>query len=140
MLNVKGKTAVYLMYAYARCKSIMNKINNLEEILDDDIDIKIENIESKYLLLHVLNYYEVIKNTLKDLCPHYICDYLYNLSTLLTKFYDKNKCIDLISINNIIKIYTNRIKIVFIVINIMQKLFELVGLEYIDQIYFIKNL
>jgi arginyl-tRNA synthetase len=48
----KGNTSVYLMYAYARCRNILNKVNNLDEVLESSIDV--DTPLYRRLLLEVL--------------------------------------------------------------------------------------
>ena len=42
----------------------------------------------------ILRYSEVILKCLDDLLIHSLCDYLYQLSTAFTEFYDKCYCIE----------------------------------------------
>lgn len=132
MLNVKGNTGVYLMYALVRCKSILRKIPNIENILSGEI--LIDTIDAKNLAFKLLKYSETITESIEQLSPHYICNYLYELVGLLTKFYEKNKCIDFDNNGQIIHIHEHRIRLINLVAIVMTKLFYLVGLEHVEQI------
>ncbi|CAO2199116.1 unnamed protein product [Urochloa humidicola] len=37
--------------------------------------------------LHIIRFQEVLEQACADLFPHYLCDYLYNLSEAFSKFY-----------------------------------------------------
>ncbi|QTF49594.1 arginyl-tRNA synthetase [Acanthamoeba polyphaga mimivirus] len=130
MLNSKGNTAVYLMYGLARCKSILRKVPN-NTILNGDIIIENEN--SRNLLLHVLKYVEMIDQTVETMCPHYLCIYLYDLIGSLTKFYTTNRCLEYDN-DNLIGYNANNLRIVNMVKIIISKIFELIGLEEIEQL------
>ncbi|XWV25607.1 arginyl tRNA-synthetase [Tupanvirus deep ocean] len=132
MINLKGNTAVYLMYALARCKAILRKVPNIETILPGEIII--DNEESHNLAFKVCKYGEIINDTVEQLQPHHLCNYLYDLVGLLTKYYDKNRCIDFDNNGDIVHIHEHRIRMVNLVMILISKLFDLIGLEHIDQI------
>jgi len=132
MVSTKGNTAVYLMYALARCKSILRKIPNLESIIQGEI--KLENEEARKLAFKVVKYCEVINEAIDELSPHYLCNYLYDLVSLLTTFYDKNRCIEFNAIGEIVHIYEHRVRLIKMVLIVISKIFDLIGLEQIDQI------
>lgn len=132
MLNVKGNTGVYLMYAFARCRSILRKVE--ETTFNHNELISIENPECKQLVLHLIKYDESISDTIDQLSPHYLCDYLYNLCGLLTKFYEKNRCIEFNIDGSISKVNSSRIKIVYLVVMVMDTFFRLIGLEHVEEI------
>lgn len=133
MLNVKGNTAVYLMYALARCKSILRNIPDHENILIAG-GIELDSPEARNLAFKLLKYAEAIEDSVNQLAPHHICNYLYDLAGLLTKFYKKNRCIDFNPDGSISKIHEHRVRLINLVIKIMCKLFYLVGFEEIEQI------
>ncbi|AZL89903.1 arginyl-tRNA synthetase [Megavirus baoshan] len=131
MTNTKGNTAVYLMYTLARCHGILRKISNLSIILDGDIEIN--DADTRYLAILLLKYVEFIEKSIKEHAPHYICNYLYELSVQITKFYSNNRCLE-IENGEIIHVYHNRIRLIHLATIIIHKMFELIGLEYVEQI------
>ncbi|AGC02248.1 arginyl-tRNA synthetase [Acanthamoeba polyphaga moumouvirus] len=131
MLNTKGNTAVYLMYALARCQGILRKTPNLREILNGQIIIN--DLEMRNLSMKILKYPEVIENSVKENAPHHICNYLYELVVSMTKFYNENRCIE-IENDQIIKVYEHRIRLINLVVVVIKKMFDLIGLEHIKQI------
>jgi arginyl-tRNA synthetase len=130
MLNTKGNTAVYLMYAMARCKSILSKVNfsTLSKY-----EIKIDSKEARNLIFLILKYQEILFKAYNNSSPHYICNYLYNLVLALTKFYETNRCLE-IKDKKICYIYEHRICIIHLSVILINRLFSLIGLEDIEQI------
>lgn len=88
MLNPEGDTAVYMNYTYARIRSIIRKSEfskDLEELKKKQIHI---THQSEYeLCIQLLCFQEIIEQIEKDLLPHKLCNYLYNLSIKLNNFY-----------------------------------------------------
>eukprot|EP00252_Welwitschia_mirabilis_P017985 TRINITY_DN4011_c0_g1_i2.p1 TRINITY_DN4011_c0_g1~~TRINITY_DN4011_c0_g1_i2.p1 ORF type:complete len:592 (+),score=132.11 TRINITY_DN4011_c0_g1_i2:303-2078(+) len=93
MLDVRGNTAVYLLYAHARICSIIRKSGkDLEEIKKiGRIELNHEN--ERLLGLHLIRFSEVVEDACTDLLPNTLCEYLYNLSEIFTKFYSTCKVV-----------------------------------------------
>ncbi|AVL95105.1 arginyl-tRNA synthetase [Moumouvirus australiensis] len=85
------------------------------------------------LSMKILKYPEVIENSLKENAPHYICNYLYELVVSMTKFYNENRCME-IKNDQVTKVYEHRIRLINLVVFVIKKLFDLIGLEHIEQI------
>jgi arginyl-tRNA synthetase len=86
------------------------------------------------LALIILNYHETIANAINNLSPHYLCNYLYELTDVVTKYYTKHRCIDYDKDGNITTIHQHHINMIKIVITIISKLFYLIGLEEVEEI------
>ncbi|KAL0438420.1 UNVERIFIED_CONTAM: Arginine--tRNA ligase, chloroplastic/mitochondrial [Sesamum latifolium] len=75
MLNDKGNTAVYLLYAHARICSIIRKSGkDIEEL-------------KKTGTLDLVIPMNVVEEACTNLLPNVLCEYLYNLSEDFTRFY-----------------------------------------------------
>ena len=85
MLSFEGNTAPYLMYAYARIKSILRK-HNLE-VGSQKISIS-ETTEERTLILKVLQLPEIVAVVAKDCYPNLLCNYLYELAGAFMRFYE----------------------------------------------------
>jgi arginyl-tRNA synthetase len=87
MLSLKGNTAPYMLYSYARTQSIAREGNIDFEKLGN---VKIQLREDSELTLakHLLQLDEVINEVEKELLPHRLCEYLYQLSDKFNKFYE----------------------------------------------------
>ena len=132
MLNTKGNTAVYLMYAMARCKSILRKVDfsTLEKY-----EIILDTKQSRDLIFLILKYPEILMKAYETSSPHHLCNYLYSIVTTLSKFYETNRCIEFDqNTKQISSISSHRICLIYLSSILIDKLFYLIGLENIEQI------
>lgn len=96
MLDDKGNTAVYMLYAYTRIRSIARNAGVTREQLVDfakNKEIVIEDPKEIKLSKYITKFPEIIIKTFNDLLLHSICDYMYELATVFTEFYDSCYCI-----------------------------------------------
>ncbi|XP_062230846.1 arginine--tRNA ligase, chloroplastic/mitochondrial-like isoform X2 [Phragmites australis] len=87
MLSDKGNTAVYLQYAHARICSIIRKSNKDVEELKMSGAISLDHPDERVLGLYLIRFAEVVEEACTNLLPNVLCEYLYNLSEMFTKFY-----------------------------------------------------
>ncbi|MDC1502466.1 arginine--tRNA ligase [Gammaproteobacteria bacterium] len=88
MLSFEGNTAPYLMYAYARIRTLLAK-----QTVDTDGIIRFpESValapEEKALLLKSLQLAETIDAVAQDCFPNTLSNYLYELSVSFMRFYE----------------------------------------------------
>ncbi len=85
MLSFEGNTAPYLLYAFARIRSIFRRAQ-----LDPDAEyqISIESPEEKVLALKLMQFTEVVEALLIDCYPNQLCLYLYELAGNFMNFYE----------------------------------------------------
>jgi arginyl-tRNA synthetase len=85
MLALDGNTAPYLLYAYARIRSIFRRAG-----LDADASyhISITAAEERSLALKLLQFSEVVETLAEDCLPNQLCLYLYELAGHFMKFYE----------------------------------------------------
>ncbi|XP_078267442.1 arginine--tRNA ligase, cytoplasmic [Rhinoraja longicauda] len=97
MLDDRGNTAAYLLYALTRIRSI----TRLASI--DDATLQRAAAETTILLTHdkewklgkcILRFPEILHKILEDLYLHTLCDYLFELATTFTEFYDSCYCVE----------------------------------------------
>ena len=92
MLDTKGNTAIYLLYAHARLESIVTKGKadhgvNVDNLLKEgNAKITLEHKSERNLGLHLQIFADSIEETLADLYPYHICDYVYALSIAASEF------------------------------------------------------
>lgn len=85
MLAFEGNTAPYLMYAYARIKSILRK----DEAQGFNPSIQsISEPEERLLLLKILQLDEIVQAVANECFPNQLCNYLYELAGLFMRFYE----------------------------------------------------
>ncbi|XP_024996277.1 arginine--tRNA ligase, chloroplastic/mitochondrial-like isoform X2 [Cynara cardunculus var. scolymus] len=89
MLNDKGNTAVYLLYAHARICSIIRKSGKDVEELKKEGQLILEKEEERKLGLHLLQFAEIVEDACTNLLPNILCEYLYDLSEKFTSFYSE---------------------------------------------------
>lgn len=134
MLQTDGNTYMYIIYSIARCKSVLDKLieNNITmpEFINFD---KLEDIDYK-LLRKICEFPTVLDYTINEKMPHYICDYMYKLSSYLHENYSKTRCINFDSNNKIININEPRIVCYSLVNLILKKLFEILGLPVVEKV------
>ncbi|KAG7577150.1 Arginyl-tRNA synthetase catalytic core domain [Arabidopsis thaliana x Arabidopsis arenosa] len=87
MLNDKGNTAVYLLYAHARICSIIKKSGKDIDELKKTGKLALDHANERALGLHLLQFAETVEEACTKLLPHILCEYLYDLSEHSTKFY-----------------------------------------------------
>lgn len=93
MLSLQGNTAPYLLYAYARIRSIGRKGNIDFEHIGTDLKVLLQEAEELVLTKHLLQLSEVLSEVERDLLPNRLCDYLYELSKKFNQFYEKCRVI-----------------------------------------------
>ncbi|PCJ26103.1 MAG: arginine--tRNA ligase [SAR86 cluster bacterium] len=85
MLSFEGNTAPYLMYAYARIKSILRK----QSVILEKYEItSLSEQEERNLLIKILQLAEVIEMVANDGYPNLLCNYLYELAGSFMRFYE----------------------------------------------------
>lgn len=93
MLDVRGNTAVYLLYAHARICSIIRKSGKDIEELKKTGSLHLNHENERQLGLHLIQFSEIVEDACTDLLPNTLCEYLYNLSENFTKFYSTCKVV-----------------------------------------------
>ena len=85
MLTLDGNTAPYLQYAYARICSIFRKAAEEGATAGP---LRLDAPQEMVLATHLLRFSEVIELVARDLRPHHLCAYLYELATKFSGFYE----------------------------------------------------
>lgn len=88
-ISFEGDTGPYLLYSYARAKSILEKAKYKPK------KIKVGKIEEneKQLINELARFNSVIKHAYDNLSPNLIANYAYHLSQKFNEFYHTNKVI-----------------------------------------------
>lgn len=85
MLSFDGNTAPYLLYAYARIKSILRKQNATPDVLTIS---SVKESAERQLLLKILQLPEIILAVAEECYPNQLCNYLFELSGVFMRFYE----------------------------------------------------
>ena len=94
MLDPKGNTAVYLLYAYARICSITRKAGvSPKDLLVSHGKINITHEKERALALEILRFPDIIASILNDLFAHRLPEYMWDLSNRFSAFYTECKVV-----------------------------------------------
>ncbi|KAG5285037.1 hypothetical protein AALO_G00033380 [Alosa alosa] len=97
MLDDRGNTAAYLLYAFTRIRSIARLANIDEAALRkaaETTEVLLDHEKEWKLGKCILRFPEILQKILDDLLLHTLCDYLYELATTFTEFYDSCYCVE----------------------------------------------
>lgn len=86
ILALDGNTGPYLQYAYTRICSIFRKAGAM-----DAAPARLDLIEPAEINLarHLLKFADAVDAAARDLKPHHICTYIYELSGFFSAFYEQ---------------------------------------------------
>ncbi len=90
ILNLQGYSAAYLQYAYTRCFSLLDKA---QSEIDSKIDYDLEKEEID-LLRSLYLFPEKIIISAEQFSPHFLAQYLFELSQKYNLFYQRCRIID----------------------------------------------
>lgn len=133
MLDDRGNTAVYLLYAYARIKSIARNCGgeyatNIREVAKKN-PVKLEHERELKLAKVILRFPCVMQKIAKDLCLHHLCEFVYELCTTFSEFYDVCYCIEKSKTGEIVKINSSRVLLSECAAQVLDKCFFILGLK-----------
>jgi len=128
MLDPKGNTGVYLIYAYVRIKSILRKAGYDEENSNAaDFQFTISNESERNLALTLLRLPEAIEAAAKELMVNRLTDQLYEISNKISEFYTSSKVLGSEEQNS-------RIGLLIATTKVMKLCFDLLGMKTIERI------
>jgi len=90
LLALQGNTAPYLQYAVARIHSIFRKAK-MDRLNLVTPEIPPQSEPEKKLARKILSFPLTVEQTTKELKPHTLCVYLYELATEFSSFYNQEK-------------------------------------------------
>lgn len=136
MLEDKGNTAVYLLYALTRIRSIARTANITKDELRQrlhEIPISLEHEKEWKLAKVLLKFPDVILGISEDLYLHPLCEFCYEVSCAFTEFYDKCYCVEKNQSGEIVKINMGRLLLAEATALVLEKCFSLLGLKPVAQ-------
>lgn len=86
-VSLTGNTGSYLQYAHARARGIMGKSETASGLLTAVDD------EDRMLVRKLGEYQDVVDVASRQLEPHHICTYLFELAQEFNRYYEKNQVI-----------------------------------------------
>ncbi len=90
MLSMDGNTAPYLQYAHARTRSILRKAEAELGSSANDLpgSVVLESPHEQALVKHLLRLPDTLTAVARELKPHHLCGYLYDLSVRFSGFWE----------------------------------------------------
>ncbi len=86
-VSLKGNSGPYIQYAHARARSILAKSDTafaLPSVVHD---------EDRALVHKLGEYHDVVDVAVRELAPHHICNYLFELAQEFNRYYEKNQVV-----------------------------------------------
>uniref|UniRef100_A0A0N5AZV3 arginine--tRNA ligase n=1 Tax=Syphacia muris TaxID=451379 RepID=A0A0N5AZV3_9BILA len=138
MLDDRGNTAVYLLYAYARIRSICRntgvtdvEINNYLNNLSEE-GVPLEHPAELKLAKTILKFSDCIIAVLNSLMLHQVCDYVYSLATTFHDFYKDCYVIHKDKDGNS-TLYYHRLILCRVTADVMATCFKILGIRTIEK-------
>jgi arginyl-tRNA synthetase len=91
MLALQGNTAPYLMYGYARVRSIYRKAAErfgAPDVYTPGVALAVGAPAERTLALRLARFGETVEQLASDLSPHVLCTYLFELAQEFMRFYE----------------------------------------------------
>ncbi|XP_067636697.1 probable arginine--tRNA ligase, cytoplasmic [Eurosta solidaginis] len=138
MLEDRGNTAVYLLYAFTRICSISSNcgedFSDLGKVLDAGVIIKLEHEKEWKLAKTLLKFHDVLNRISKDLFIHPLCEYCYEVCTVFSEFYDNCYCIEKNKSGEIVKVNRGRILLCEATSAVLKQCLNILGLKPVAKI------
>lgn len=91
-ISFEGNTGPYILYTIVRIKSILAKYQALEQRYEGEaVILPAASDAEKALMLEIAKYNDVMETSFAETAPHKICQYIYDLSNALNRFYHDTK-------------------------------------------------
>jgi arginyl-tRNA synthetase len=132
MLNLEGNTAPYMMYAYARVRSIGRKAEVDFTKLPVDAPIILDHPTELALAKKILRFAEILDTVARDLRPNVLTDYLYELSRTFSRFYDKKLGVRVINAESD-ELRISRLRLCDLTARVVKLGLHLLGIETIEK-------
>jgi arginyl-tRNA synthetase len=88
MLALEGNTAPYMLYAYARVRSI-GRTAGVDLDTLPPVELQIQHETEIALAKQLLSFPEALEQVSQELRPHILAEYLYSLGRAYSRFYDR---------------------------------------------------
>jgi arginyl-tRNA synthetase len=126
-LSFEGDSGPYLQYSLARINSIFR---NYGRALPKQVDFSVlQNNHEIDLVLELANFPAAVKTALKELSPHVIANYVYELTKKFSIFYHYNSVLNADSE----KLKIARLTLITAVRQVILNCFELLGIEPVEE-------
>ncbi|MCS6893830.1 MAG: arginine--tRNA ligase [Deltaproteobacteria bacterium] len=124
-LSVNGNSGAYLLYTYARFKTILNKAN-LKSTWEKEWELDADELD---ILKKCVFLEESIKKAYESMSPHVICDYAFKLCQALNKFYNNVPILKAEAEKRDIRLCLCRIAC-----EVLECCFEIIGIDRLEKV------
>ncbi len=130
MLELKGNTATYLQYLYARVQGIYRKAGlNVEALRNAAVEFDLATDIERQLALGLLRFGEALDDVLLDYRPNILAQYLFDLAQTFFKFY--NQCSVLQAETAALR--QSRLQLCDLTARVVRQGLALLGIDVVDQ-------
>merc|ERR1712112_269033 len=135
MLEDKGNTACYMLYAYTRIRSIARTAKVTEEQLKTakTEGLKLEHEKEIKLGKLLLRISEVLARISEDLLLHPLCEFMYEVANTFTEFYEACYCVEKNKEGVIVKVNMSRILLTEATAAVLASCFQILGLKPVQK-------
>lgn len=141
MLADKGFTAVYLMYAFTRIRSIGRTANLSAEDLRPEYEggggragPSLEHERELRLAKLLLRFPDIISRLSEDLLLHTVAEFLFDIANTFSEFYDVCYCVEKDrATGQVVKVNKDRIVLCEATAAVMAQCFDLLGLQTVER-------
>lgn len=136
MLEDKGNTAVYLLYMLTRIRSIGRLAGFTPETLKEAVKnspISLDHEKEWNLAKVILRFYETLEKIMRDLCLHHLCEYLYDVATAFSEFYDSCYCVEKNQKGEITSVNVGRLMLCEVTASVMEKCFNILAIRTVSK-------
>merc|ERR1712241_446054 len=135
MLEDKGNTACYMLYAYTRIRSIARTAQVTEEQLKEarKDGLKLDHEKEVKLGKLLLRFSEVVAKMADDLLLHSLCEFMYEVANTFTEFYENCYCVEKNKAGEIVKVNWSRILLCEATAAVLAACFDILGLKPVQK-------
>ena len=135
MLEDKGNTAVYILCAYIRIRSIPRTAKVTDEQMEEakENGLQLEHEKKLKLAKLLLMLSEVMSRMVDDLFFHPLWEFMYEVANTFTEFYENCYCVYMDKSGTIVKINWPRILLCEATANVLATCFSILGLKPVQK-------
>jgi arginyl-tRNA synthetase len=127
MLALNGNTAPYVLYAYARIRSIFAK----GEVKDSDLNpqkLLLATADEITIAKHLLNFGLTLDAVLAEYRPNYLCNYIYELAGHFARFFENCPVLKAEP-----DVRASRLVLCDLIARVLKQGLEILGIETLEQ-------
>ncbi len=132
MLAMEGNTAPYMMYAYARIRSIGRKAGVDFAAIPGSTPMILEHPVELALARRLLQFAETLELVGRDLKPNILTEYLYDLARYFSRFYDRKLGVRVIDASPE-GVRLSRLRLCDLTARVLRVGLDLLGIETVEQ-------